>query len=126
MGIKLKYLMVKQVLHKGYTLLEGLFVILFLSVFVLYINFNEYIKVLHLKSLIEKIQVEAFVNEEEKNIEIQNDYLYVDNRSYKLNVSCSNRKFHFNSQGNISNALTLQCGRYQIVLQLGSGSIEIR
>lgn len=126
MEVKLKFLMVKPVLHKAYTLLESLLIILFISIFWLYNRSNEYIKVLHIKSLLEKIQIESFVDEKEIQIEIKNDYLYANDKPYKLNTSCTKKTFHFNEQGNISQALTLQCGSYSIVMQLGSGSIEIR
>lgn len=126
MDLKLKYLMGKQVLRKAYTLLEVLIMILFISVFLLYSYSDEYLKVLYIKTLIEKIQIESFVDEKKIEIEINNNILKANERSYILNLNCDYQNFHFNEYGNVSNGLTLKCGKYKIVIQLGSGSIEIR
>lgn len=112
--------------RSGYTLLEMLLVLFILSIFVFSFEKNDYLNVLKIKSMIEYYQVNAYVNKEKVSLEFSGSRLSVNDQSLELPLNCQETTFYFNEEGNISRALTLKCGKYQLVLQLGSGVIEIR
>lgn len=130
MVIELKSLMVKQLSNKGYTLVEMIFVLIIIITMTNFTIINipdvSGLKFTYLKTMIQKAHLDSIVNHNKNIIEIYDSNLFINNKEYDLHpLICKDQYFYFNTSGNISNALTINCSSnyksYEIRLQLGSG-----
>lgn len=82
----------------------------------------------YLRELLLKHQFEAIQNHKEIEIELYESTIYIDNKEFDLSpLICEHEIFHYNEEGNISQALTLHCSfkrNYEYRLQLGTGWIS--
>lgn len=122
----------KQVSNKGYTLIEMIFVLM-IVILMMSLSFYHYpnssqMKFELIKEILYDVQFDSLSNHKVNEIEFYNHTMMVNDRSIDLTpLSCEPLQFHYNKQGNISQANTLRCKgnkRYQLTLQLGTGWIS--
>lgn len=126
MELILKFLMVKPHYNKAYTLAEFLLVLFFLSSFYFILKKDSYWDMLYLKNKLLLTQLQAMKTSTQQDIKIYDNHLEINGELNNLNIHCDLAQFHYNKVGNISNGLTIKCSDYKLVLQLGSGAIELR
>lgn len=113
--------MEKQVLNKGFTLIEALIVIICISVFSL-------ISVNHMSLT----DIEKFVNTEKAVQDVlkskMESIIYVEKRCVNSHYLISNNEVCFNSKGNINQAQTFNILKSDktLIIHLGSGVYEIK
>lgn len=118
--------------NKGYTMIEMIFVLMITCILsaITYhhqLDFSNH-KFKMIKELCYQAQFDSYANKRMNQIEIFDQSLYVNDIQYDLTpLTCDSHIFHYNSNGNISNPLTLTCRykkEYEYRFQLGSGWIE--
>lgn len=122
----------KQVSNKGYTLIEMIFVlmiaILMMSLSLFHYPDSSQIKFELIKEILYDVQYDSLSNHKVNEIEFYKHTMIVNNHSIDLTpLSCEPLQFHYNKQGNISQANTLHCKgnkQYELTLQLGTGWIS--
>lgn len=99
---------------------------MFLSIFGFTFIQNKKLNILQLKYLLTRLQTEAFVTHQKIVVDIHDRVVVANGKRYGLSISCMPYRFHINVDGNVSNAFTLYCENYRVVVQLGSGIHTIR
>lgn len=122
----------------GYTLLEMLLVLVILSILFLLVPskqlYEHYVlrqKVDYVKAMLLKNQSMALSQHKERAIIVQTDAIVCEEQTIPLSpLECSGPSFHYTPTGSISQALTLHftygLQQYDLVLQLGSGCVDVR
>ncbi|WP_346671085.1 competence type IV pilus minor pilin ComGD [Faecalicoccus acidiformans] len=126
----------KPSVNNAFTLLEGLFVLLIISLLTLVTIFKPVSSSLKLfgnqiLSYCVFTQEKAFMDKEQKNVEIKTDHAIFDKIRFNFphSITCDPFTYHYNAKGNISQAHTIHCQNEQdsisLVFQLGSGRVRI-
>ncbi|MGM9946701.1 prepilin-type N-terminal cleavage/methylation domain-containing protein [Floccifex sp.] len=123
----------KPVVNNGFTIIEMLIVLLILVCFTIPFvkpdpSFDIFMKKMRIYSII--CQEKAFLYKQNQNVSIQehqavfDDFVYV----YPETITCEPVSFHYNSNGNISQALSYSCQsltqQKTLIYQLGSGRVR--
>lgn len=128
--------MVRPSANNAFTLLEALFVLFIVSLFTLVEITGPSMSSLKLfgnqfLSYCVYTQEKAFMDKEEKTVEIKTDHAIFDEIQfdYPHSITCDPFTYHYNAKGNISQAHTIHCRNVQdsisLVFQLGSGRVRI-
>lgn len=126
--------MEKQVNTKGFTLVEMMIVLSFVSTFLLIVPYGksfdkvkEKYQFSYLKERLLLEQQNALFKKEEIEVEIHNDSILVsDEEVYRFTsgFTCDDSEVVFHENGNVNQALTIHCygqKNYSLVISLGSG-----
>lgn len=130
--------MVKHMQNKGFTLIEMLLVVSVLSMLILLFPFTQHDSIyLHtqLNEIKERLlyaQSMALKTKKKVEVTIHGSSIQVSGSNFHLRkgMSCQGNNFYYNDKGNVSNAQTITCSikdkTGSIVIQLGSGQLDIR
>lgn len=134
----LEFRMDKPMQNKGFTLIEMLLVLSILSIVIALFPFTQYHSIyLHtqvneIKERLLYAQSTALKMKKKMNVTIQGSNVNIANQNYHLQkgMSCQGKNFSYNELGNVSNAQTITCAlkgiTRKIVIQLGSGQLDVR
>lgn len=120
----------KQVLNKGYTFVEMIFVVMILMIVtglsIHHLADYSVYKFQMVYELLLNTQMDSLENKEIHEIEINDHTLKIDDTKYSIApLSCEHVSFRYNRQGNVSHADTIHCfSQYKefiMPLQLGTG-----
>ena len=123
----------KPVHNNGYTLMEMLVVLLIVTLFSIPVSLQKDHLILFMKKMKMysiAVQCNAFQLKEVKTIRIGNKEALFDDKlfHYPDTISCSSVTFHYNENGNISQALSYTCKdsshKMKMIYQLGSGRVR--
>lgn len=123
-------------LNNGFTVLEMMIVLLILSISTLGIQAHSYhpslsIFMKKMMSYSIVLQEQAYLEKEEKQVDIGSSYAVFDDDvfNYPNGISCDLQSFHYNEKGNISRANTVTCHQgkesMSLIYQLGTGRVRI-
>ncbi|MEF9961008.1 MAG: competence type IV pilus minor pilin ComGD [Erysipelotrichaceae bacterium] len=128
----------KQVLNKGFTMIEMILVLSIISIMMLIVpNLLRYeiplsFQMQYLKEQLLTNQIKAMMNKKRIFLAIHHDSITINEQEYKFqgNMICEPTTIAFNGFGNVNKAQSIHCyqgeSTMRIVVQLGSGRTDVR